>query len=184
MKAILIPIAVQEHGGCAHGNRAAKMNDALGTNTTANNGSAMAPDDFLQAIWLERRRYVREGRIKQPHPWRVALSEGRVTRSALVEYVKNRYYFLANINRKDAQVIANCPISDARRMPLRKYIDEEGQDVAGGQLGPHHDLWLKVSDELGVPRAVMQSYDEVLPVYRYTVMRCSTSPGIRLGSKG
>ena len=24
-----------------------------------------------------------------------------------IEYVKNRYYFLANINRKDAQVIAN-----------------------------------------------------------------------------
>ena len=105
-----------------------------------------------RAIWQERRRYVREGRIKQPHPWRVALSEGKVSRRALIEYVKNRYYFLANINRKDAQVIANCPISDARRMLLRKYIDEEGQDVAGGQLGPHYEMWLKVSDALGIPR--------------------------------
>jgi pyrroloquinoline-quinone synthase len=131
--------------------------------------TTLAPQDFIAAIWQERRRYVGEGRIKQPHPWRVALSQGKVTRQALIEYVKNRYYFLANINRKDAQVIANCPISDARRMLLRKYIDEEGQDVAGGQLGPHYEMWLKVSDALGVPRQLMQSFDDVLPVYRYTV---------------
>ena len=112
---------------------------------------------------------MREGRIKQPHPWRVALSGGKVSRQALIEYVKNRYYFLANINRKDAQVIANCPISEARRMLLRKYIDEEGQDVAGGQLGPHYEMWLKISDALGIPRDLMQSFADVLPVYRYTV---------------
>lgn len=137
--------------------------------TANNNAGALAPDDFIAAIWQERRRYVREGRIKQPHPWRVALSQGKVTRQALIEYVKNRYYFLANINRKDAQVIANCPISDARRQLLRKYIDEEGQDVAGGQLGPHYDMWLKIADALGISREAMQSFDEVLPVYRYTV---------------
>ncbi len=96
----------------------------------ATSNGALAPEDFIASIWQERRRYVREGRIKQPHPWRVALSEGKVSRHALIEYVKNRYYFLANINRKDAQVIANCPISEARRMLLRKYIDEEGQEAS------------------------------------------------------
>jgi pyrroloquinoline-quinone synthase len=129
----------------------------------------LAPQDFIATIWQERRRYVREGRIKQPHPWRVALSEGKVSRKALVEYVKNRYYFLANINRKDAQIIANCPISEARRMLLKKYIDEEGQDVAGGKLGPHYEMWLKISDALGIARDVMNSFEDVLPVYRYTV---------------
>jgi len=129
----------------------------------------LSAEEFIAAIWQERRRYVRQGRIKQPHPWRVALSGGKVSRHALIEYVKNRYYFLANINRKDAQVIANCPISEARRMLLRKYIDEEGQDVAGGQLGPHYEMWLKISDALGIPRDLMQSFADVLPVYRYTV---------------
>src|SRR5499426_2984266 len=89
-------------------------------------------EEFIAKIWQERRRFVREGRIKQPHPWQVALSEGKVSKAGLIEYVKNRYYFLCNINRKDAQIIANCPIADARRLLLRKYIDEEGQDVAGG----------------------------------------------------
>lgn len=131
--------------------------------------SVLSAEEFIAAIWQERRCYVREGRIKQPHPWRIALSEGKVSRHALIEYVKNRYYFLANINRKDAQVIANCPISEARRMLLRKYIDEEGQDVAGGQLGPHYDMWLKISDALDIPRDLMQSFADVLPVYRYTV---------------
>ena len=131
--------------------------------------SAMAPDALITRIWEERRRYVREGRIKQPHPWRVALSQGKVTKAGLIEYVKNRYYFLSNINRKDAQIIANCPVPDARRQLLRKYIDEEGQDVAGGRLGPHYEMWLKVSDTLGVPREIMNSFEDVLPVYRYTV---------------
>ena len=131
--------------------------------------AGLPADQFIAAIWRERLRYVREGRIKQPHPWRVALSKGKVARAALIDYVKNRYYFLANINRKDAQVIANCPISEARRMLLRKYIDEEGQDVAGGSLGPHYSMWLKISDALGVSREVMESFCDVLPVYRFTV---------------
>jgi coenzyme PQQ biosynthesis protein C len=128
-----------------------------------------AAEEFIAKIWQERRRFVREGRIKQPHPWQVALSQGRVSKAALIEYVKNRYYFLCNINRKDAQIIANCPIADARRMLLRKYIDEEGQDVAGGHLGPHYEMWLKISDALEIPRGVMNSFEDVLPVYRYTV---------------
>ena len=126
-------------------------------------------DQFIASIWEERRRYVKAGRIKQPHPWSVALGQGRVSRKALVEYVKNRYYFLVNINRKDAQIIANCPIPEARRMLLRKYIDEEGQDIVGGKLGAHYEMWLKVSDALGAPREVMNSFKDVLPVYKYTV---------------
>jgi pyrroloquinoline-quinone synthase len=131
--------------------------------------AALPVDKFIAAIWEERRKCVREGRIKQPHPWRVALSEGKVSKTALIEYVKNRYYFLANINRKDAQIIANCPIPDARRMLLRKYIDEEGQDVVGGRLGPHYEMWIKIADALAVPRNIMNSFEDVLPVYRYTV---------------
>jgi coenzyme PQQ biosynthesis protein C len=133
------------------------------------NDAALPPEKFIAKIWQERRRFVREGRIKQPHPWQVALSQGKVSGTALVEYVKNRYYFLCNINRKDAQIIANCPIPDARRMLLRKYIDEEGQDVAGGRLGPHYAMWLKISDALGIARGAMNSFEDVLPVYRYTV---------------
>ena len=131
--------------------------------------AGLSGEEFIERIWQERRRYVREGRIKQPHPWRVALSQGKVSRRVLIEYVKNRYYFLANINRKDAQIIANCPIPEARRTLLRKYIDEEGQDVAGGSLGPHYYMWLKISDALGVSREVMDRFGDVLPVYRYTV---------------
>ena len=129
----------------------------------------LSPEQFIGTIWQERRGYVKAGRIKQPHPWRVALGRGEVSRSAVIEYVKNRYYFLANINRKDAQVIANCPVPEARRMLMKKYIDEEGQDLIGGKLGAHYEMWLKVSDALGVPREVMNSFSDVLPVYRFTV---------------
>jgi coenzyme PQQ biosynthesis protein C len=129
----------------------------------------LPPKEFIASIWLERRRWVRQGGIKQPHPLRIAIGEGRLSREALLAYVKNRYYFLANINRKDAQIIANCPHSDARRRLMRKYIDEEGQDLAGGPLGPHYDMWLKVAEALGISREVMQSFQDVLPVYKYTV---------------
>jgi pyrroloquinoline-quinone synthase len=129
----------------------------------------LPPDEFIAAIWRGRRDYVKAGRIKQPHPWRIAVGTGKVPREGLAEYVKNRYYFLVNINRKDAQIIANCPFPEARRMLLRKYIDEEGQDVVGGGLGSHYDMWLKVAEALGVSRAKMNSFADVLPVYRFTV---------------
>ena len=129
----------------------------------------LSPDQFIATFWEERRRYVKAGRIKQPHPWSVAVGQGKVSREALAEYVKNRYYFLVNINRKDAQIIANCPVPEARRMLMRKYLDEEGQDIVGGKLGAHYYMWLKVSDALGVPREIMNSFRDVLPVYKYTV---------------
>ena len=105
------------------------------TDSVAAGETTLTAEEFIAKIWQERRRFVRQGRIKQPHPWQVALSQGMVSKAALTEYVKNRYYFLCNINRKDAQIIANCPIPDARRLLLRKYIDEEGQDVAGAVSG-------------------------------------------------
>ena len=129
----------------------------------------LAPDEFIATIWQERRRYVREGRIKEPHPWRVALGRGELSRAAVAGYVKNRYYFLANINRKDAQIIANCPVAEARRLLMRKYIDEEGQDLMGGKLGAHYEMWLRVAEALGISREVMNSFEDVAPVYKYTV---------------
>ncbi|MGH7772049.1 MAG: hypothetical protein ACREQA_07390 [Candidatus Binatia bacterium] len=30
----------------------------------------LPPDQFIATIWEERRRYVKTGRIKQPHPMR------------------------------------------------------------------------------------------------------------------
>ena len=80
------------------------------TDSVAAVETALAAEEFIVKIWQERRRFVREGRIKQPHPWQVALSQGRVSKAALIEYVKNRYYFLCNINRKDAQIIANAQL--------------------------------------------------------------------------
>lgn len=129
----------------------------------------LTPDEFIAAIWTARREYVRAGRIKQPHPWRIAVGTGKVPREGVIEYVKNRYYFLVNINRKDAQIIANCPFPEARRLLLKKYIDEEGRDIVGGRLGSHYDMWLKVAEALGVSRATMNGFADVLPVYRFTV---------------
>src|SRR5258706_2010012 len=54
-------------------------------------------------------------------------------------------------------------------MPLRTYIDDEGQAVPGAQLGAHCDMWPPIAGALGISRELMQSFDEVLPVYRYTV---------------
>src|SRR5207244_10709015 len=30
-------------------------------------------------------------------------------------------------------------------------------------------MWIKISDALGIPRNVMDNFEDVLPVYRYTV---------------
>ena len=48
------------------------------------NDVALPPEKFIAKIWQERRRFVREGRIKQPHPWQVALSQGKVSETCLL----------------------------------------------------------------------------------------------------
>src|ERR1043165_5257010 len=146
----------------------------------------LAPDDFIAAIWQARRDYVRAGRIKQPHPWRVAVGTGKVPRAGVAEYVKNRYYFLVNINRKDAQIIANCPYPEARRMLLRKYIDEEGQDVVGGGLGAHYEMWLKVAEALGVPTRDYEQFCRCpagLPLHRRRGLRLREEPELDRGRR-
>src|ERR1041384_2828004 len=121
------------------------------------------PGESPAARGRARRDYVGAGRIKQPHPWRVAVGTGKVPRAGVAEYVKNRYYFLVNINRKDAQIIANCPYPEARRMLLRKYIDEEGQDVVGGGLGAHYEMWLKVAEAPRGPPGTVQRFARPRP---------------------
>ncbi len=44
-------------------------------NSSSTGRAALASDEFIAEIWQERRRYVSDGKIKQPHSWRVALSE-------------------------------------------------------------------------------------------------------------
>lgn len=129
----------------------------------------LRPQQFLEELWAERRRLLRAGKLRHPHPWSVALGQGKASIEAVHGYLKNRHYFLANINRKDAQIIANCPFADARRMLLSKYIDEEGNDLAGGPLGPHFDMWVKLANALGVSTQKMNSFEDVLPAFRFTV---------------
>jgi pyrroloquinoline-quinone synthase len=129
----------------------------------------IAPQEFLKGLWAERRRLLHAGRIQHPHPFRVALGQGKVPIEGVRGYLKNRHYFLANINRKDAQIIANCPYSDARRMLLSKYIDEEGNDLTGGSQGPHFDMWVKLANALGVSTEEMNSFVDVLPAFRCAV---------------
>ena len=129
----------------------------------------LPPQQFLEMLWAERRRLVLVGKIQHPHPFRVALGQGKVTLDGVRGYLKNRHYFLANINRKDAQIIANCPYSDARRMLIGKYIDEEGNDLAGGSVGPHFHMWVRLANALGVSTEEMNSFKDVLPAFRSVV---------------
>src|SRR3569833_1679982 len=74
------------------------------------------------------------------HPFHVLMNEGKLSQEAVRGWVANRYYYQCNIPRKDAAIMANCPLRDVRRMWLHRNTNHKGiQNDEGGI-----EAWLRL----------------------------------------
>jgi pyrroloquinoline-quinone synthase len=64
------------------------------------------------------------------HPFHVAMNEGRLSPEHLRGWVANRFYYQRNIPRKDAAIIANCPLREVRRVWIHRILDHDGSSDA------------------------------------------------------
>jgi pyrroloquinoline-quinone synthase len=81
------------------------------------------------------------------HPFYVAWSEGKLSRSVLAEYAKQYYAHVRAFPTYVSGVHSQCDDLATRQMLLENLIDEE--------RGPenHPELWLRFAEGLGVARA-------------------------------
>jgi len=82
------------------------------------------------------------------HPFHVAMNEGRLSPAQLRGWIANRFYYQRNIPRKDAAIIANCPLREVRRIWVHRIIDHDGGRADGGGI----EAWLLLGDAAGLTR--------------------------------
>ena len=123
--------------------------------------------------WLRREG---ERRYHDHHPFHVLMHEGRLTRSQLQEWVRNRYYYQTRIPIKDAIIVSKSEDPAFRRAWIRRIHDHDGDGPETGGLA----LWLRLAEAVGLDRDEVASCRRVLPGVRFAcdsyVTLCRESP--------
>ncbi|HZH82368.1 MAG TPA: hypothetical protein VFD87_04430, partial [Phototrophicaceae bacterium] len=108
----------------------------------------LTPDEFIETFFAVNK----QDHQRPPHPWEAIFREGKCTREQLQGWAKERYYFTKQVPIKEYSILYNCPHVEVRRMWLPKAIEEEGEDLIGGEHKPHPEYWLDVCVGLGMNR--------------------------------
>src|SRR6188472_3603113 len=112
------------------------------------------------------------------HPFHHLMHEGRLTKRQLQGWVANRLAYQRAIPRKDAAILSNCPDPVVRRLWLPRIVDHDGTGAQDGGI----EMWIRLGEALGVPRAEMDDERHVLPGVRFAaeayVTFCKTKPWI------
>ncbi|GHJ99709.1 pyrroloquinoline-quinone synthase PqqC [Streptomyces sp. NPDC003753] len=121
--------------------------------------TATETDEFVAALRAQSRRY------HDRHPFHRAMNEGALTRRQLQAWAANRFYYQANLPRKDAAILANCPHREVRRRWILRIVDQDG--TADGEGGI--EAWLRLGEALGLTREEMGDERHVVPGVRFAV---------------
>ena len=91
------------------------------------------------------------------HPFDALLQSGRASREMLQLWAANRYYYQDTIPRKDALIVARCPLSSVRASWISHVVTHD----IDGALGE----WLHLTRALGIDDAHVASY--ILPATKF-----------------
>ncbi len=116
-------------------------------------------ESFVAALRAQSRRY------HDQHPFHRKMNEGKLGPGQIRGWVANRFYYQANIPRKDAAIIANCPDRDVRRHWVQRILDHDGVGDSEGGI----EAWLRLAEAAGLTRPEMQDERHVLPGVRFAV---------------
>jgi pyrroloquinoline-quinone synthase len=112
------------------------------------------------------------------HPFHELMHAGMLSRAQLQGWVANRLAYQRAIPRKDAAIISNCPDPEVRRQWMQRIVDHDGTEPGTGGI----EMWIRLGEAVGVPRAEMEDERHVLPGVRMAaesyVTFCRTRPWI------
>jgi pyrroloquinoline-quinone synthase len=133
-------------------------------------------ESFVAALRAQSRRY------HDQHPFQRKMNEGKLSPGQIRGWVANRFYYQANIPRKDAAIIANCPDRDVRRRWVQRILDHdgaargEGASAAGAASGEGAgageggiEAWLRLAEAAGLTREEVWDERHVVPGVRFAV---------------
>ena len=99
------------------------------------------------------------------HPYHIEMAAGRLSREQIQGWVANRFYYQVMIPVKDANILANCPDRDTRRLWIQRIRDHDGDEADAGGI----EAWTRLGEAVGIPREELWSQKRVLPGVRFAV---------------
>ena len=108
-------------------------------------------------------------RYHAAHPFHVRMNAGDLSPEQIRGWVANRYHYQESIPIKDAAILSNCPDVAVRRRWIRRIIDHDGQDGAGGTEEGGIEAWVRLGEACGVLREEMLDHRHVVPGVRFAV---------------
>jgi pyrroloquinoline-quinone synthase len=112
--------------------------------------------DFAAALHVLGERYW------DRHPFHLRLHEGGCTPAEVRSWVANRWYYQCILSRKNAAIIANCPLPEVRLQWMERIAFQDGP---GGGLAD----WLVLAEAVGLTREEVLDERHLLPGVRFAV---------------
>src|ERR1700761_9203725 len=107
----------------------------------------MTPDRWSEEEFLVKLQEVGAQGYHHLHPFHIRMNAGDLDRDSIRLWVANRFYYQRNIPRKDAAILANCPVREVRRKWIHRILDHDGvsagavqSPVASGEPSAPHAL--------------------------------------------
>ncbi len=116
--------------------------------------SSLSPTEFearLRAIGAERYHNL--------HPFHRLLHDGKLNKVQVQAWALNRYIYQSRIPIKDAIIVSRLPTPELRATWRVRIEDHDGTDGSDGGIA----RWLKLTDGLGLDRAMVTSERAALP---------------------
>jgi pyrroloquinoline-quinone synthase len=129
------------------------------------NGDDMVTVTGTEADGLVAALLAQSERYHSRHPFHLRMNSGALSRRQIQGWVANRFYYQENIPRKDAAILANCPLPEVRRRWIRRILDQDGP--AGGEGGI--EAWLRLAEAAGLTRKEVEDDRHVVPGVRFAV---------------
>jgi pyrroloquinoline-quinone synthase len=120
-------------------------------------GSPLDQDEFAKALHAKRVAYWRE------HPFHARLHQGKLSQREIRTWVANRWYYQAALPRKDAAILANCPLPEVRRRWITRIVYQDGSAEGEGGL----EAWLRLAEAVGLTREEVIDERHVVPSVRF-----------------
>jgi pyrroloquinoline-quinone synthase len=132
--------------------------------------SAPAPPSPITARSVEvagftDRLRAQGSRYHDRHPFHQRMNAGLLSRAQLQGWIANRFCYQVNLPRKDANILANCPVPAVRVRWIQRICDHDGTPGAPGGI----EAWLRLGEAAGLPRDEMMAQTLVVPGVRFAV---------------
>ena len=113
--------------------------------------------------FMQRLREVGGNRYHDRHPFHLKMNAGELSKAQIRCWVANRFEYQRIIPRKDAAIMANCPIREVRVVWARRISDHDGTPGSIGGI----EAWLELAQATGLDRDEVVSGRYVVPGVKF-----------------